>query len=61
MEVEQVIMGRRSVRSYETKPVPEEILAKILKAGAMAPSARDARPCRYIVIESRQKILEIAE
>jgi len=61
MEVEQAIMGRRSVRSYETRPISEEILAKILKAGAMAPSAMNAQPCRYILIENRQRMLEIAE
>ncbi len=61
MEVEKAIMGRRSIRDYETKPIPEEALAKILKAGAMAPSAMDAQPCRFIVIENRQKILEISE
>lgn len=61
MELEKAIMGRRSVRDYETKPIPQEILAKILKAGAMAPSARDAQPCKFIIIENRQKMLEIAE
>lgn len=61
MEVEKAIMGRRSVRSYETKPIPDETLGKILKAGAMAPSAMNAQPCRYILIENRQRMLEIAE
>lgn len=61
MELEEAIMGRRSVRDYETRPIPEETIGQILKAGAMAPSAMDAQPCRFIVIENRQRMLEVAE
>lgn len=61
MELETAIFGRRSVRDYQDKPVPEEIIQKILKAGAMAPSAMNRQPCRFIVIEDRKKIAELSE
>jgi len=60
METESAIMGRRSVRDYEDKPISEEIVQKLLKAGAMAPSAMDSQPCRFIVITNRQKINELS-
>lgn len=61
MELIDAILGRRSVRDYEPKIVPEEAIGEIIKAGAMAPSARDAQPCRFIIIENRQRMLEIGE
>ena len=61
MELKKCIMGRRSIRDFESRKVPEAKIKEILKAGAMAPSARDAQPCRYIVIESREKMLKAAE
>jgi nitroreductase len=61
MELTECIMGRRSVRDYEGKPVPEEIIKKILKAGAMAPSAMDLQPVKYIVITNKETINELSE
>jgi len=61
MEVEKAILGRRSVRNYLDKTVPDDVLAKILKAGAMAPSARDAQPCRFIVITDRKKMMWLSD
>jgi nitroreductase len=61
METEKAILGRRSVRSYLDKPVPEEVINQLLKAGAMAPSAMDAQPCRYVVISEKAKIRELSD
>jgi len=61
METEKAIHGRRSVREYQDKLVPEEIIQKILKAGAMAPSAMDSQQCRYIVITDKAKIRELSD
>jgi nitroreductase len=61
METKKAILGRRSVRDYEKKEVPEDILNEILKAGAMAPSAMDRQPCRYIIITDKEKIRELSD
>lgn len=61
METEKAILGRRAVRDYESKPIPKAAIEKILKAGAMAPSAMDLQPCRYIVITNKQKIHELSD
>ncbi len=61
MELEKCIMGRRSVRSYQDKPVPEEEIKKILKAGAMAPSAMNRESPQYIVITNKEKIRELSD
>lgn len=61
MELTECIMGRRAIRSYEDKTVPEEIIGKLLKAGAMAPSAMDRQPARYIVITNKEAIREFSD
>ena len=60
MELEECIQSRRSVRNYQDKPVPEEDIQKLLKAGAMAPSARNLQPVRYILITNKEKIRELS-
>ncbi|MFP3950261.1 MAG: nitroreductase family protein [Candidatus Micrarchaeia archaeon] len=60
MEVEECILSRRSVRAYQDKTVAEEDIQKILKAGAMAPSAKNLQPVRSIVITNKEKIKELS-
>lgn len=61
METEKAINGRRSVREYQDKPIPQNITDKLLKAGAMAPSAMDSQQCRFIVITDKAKIRELSD
>ncbi len=50
MEVFEAIQARKSVRSYIDKPVPKEILDKILEAGRLAPSASNNQPWRFVAV-----------
>jgi len=53
--IEQAIKERRSVRKYSQRPIPHEVLRKILEAAAWAPSAHNAQPWRFIIITSAEK------
>jgi F420 biosynthesis protein FbiB-like protein len=44
------IRGRRSIRRYEAKGVPADILEKILSVACWAPSAHNRQPWRFAVI-----------
>lgn len=61
MEIQECITGRRSIRSFEDKKVPHEILEKIVGLAAYAPSWKNTQITRYVAIEGREKIDEIAE
>ena len=61
METRKAIFGRRAVREYEEKQVPEKIIKELLEAGAMAPSAMDAKPCRFLVITDRETIRRLSD
>jgi nitroreductase len=49
----EAIATRRSVRSYENKPVPRHILQAIIEAGNQAPSAMNSQPWRFVVVEDQ--------
>ncbi len=47
------ILTRRSIRHYENKDVPEEVLRQILEAGRQAPSAANRQPIRFVIVKDR--------
>jgi nitroreductase len=53
LDVFEAAQTRRSIRSYQTKPVEEEKLAKILEAARLAPSAMNLQPISYIVVNDK--------
>ena len=55
MDVFEAIKKRKSVRSYEDKPVPKELLVKILEAALAAPSAKNVQPWHFIVVTELEK------
>lgn len=53
MEVMEAIRGRRSIRKFEDKPVPESMVREMLDAAMMAPSAGNAQPWQFVVVDDR--------
>ena len=49
----EAIKKRRSVRSYQDKEIPEEILKQILEAGRLAPSAKNTQSWKFIVVKDK--------
>ena len=53
MEYTELIHTRESIRNYDPdRPVPTEILEKILDAGRLAPSACNYQPWKFLIISS---------
>jgi len=46
------LMERRSCRKYEKRPVPHDVLERIIEAARRAPTARDRQELRFYVVES---------
>jgi len=59
MDTLEAIHTRRSIRKFEDRPVPEDLVRKILAAAMMAPSARNAQPWHFVVIDDRAMLGEI--
>ncbi|MBI9074215.1 MAG: nitroreductase family protein [Desulfatibacillum sp.] len=58
-ETEKVIYKRRSIRLYKKKPVPRELVHRVLEAGRFAPSAGNNQPWKFVAITNPDIIEEI--
>jgi nitroreductase len=61
MEVTDAIQKRVTVRQWQQKPVEKEKIIQVLEAGRRAPSWGNVQPWRYIVVQERAKIEELAK
>ena len=60
MEYYDLINSRESIRSYDPgKPVPDDVLVRILDAGRMAPSACNYQPWEFLVVSSPEALGKI--
>lgn len=51
MDVYEAINKRCSVRSYQAKPVEQDKLLRVLEAGRLSPSARNAQNRKFVVVQ----------
>ncbi len=59
MEFFDLIKKRYSVRAYQSKPVEEEKLQKVLEAANLAPTAANRQPFKIIVIQTKAREAEL--
>ncbi len=59
-QAEQFLCSRRSVRVSQDKPVPRDILEKLLEIACMAPSAKNEQPWHWIVVEDPAEVRRLA-
>lgn len=52
--LQEVIAARRDIRRFRPDPVPEEVLAAVLRAGHAAPSVGHSQPWRFVVVTAPQ-------
>jgi nitroreductase len=61
MEVSEAIQKRVSIRRWKPVPVEKEKIVKVLEAGRRAPSWGNTQPWRFIVIQEKAKVEELAK
>ncbi|HLA43238.1 MAG TPA: nitroreductase family protein [Aggregatilineales bacterium] len=52
MNFPDLIRTRRSIRRYDDRPVPHELLAELLELAKWSPSAHNRQPWRFAVVSS---------
>lgn len=52
MNVYEAAINRRTIRRFKQKPIPLEILEKLVNAGRLAPSSANLQPIEYVVINN---------
>lgn len=60
MEFKDLLKKRRSVRRFSDKQVKREVISGILAEALTAPSARNARSTRFMVVDDRATIERMA-
>jgi len=50
VSVLEVISRRRSVRSYRSEPIPDEVLARLLEALRLAPTGGNRQPFKFVIV-----------
>lgn len=61
MEFYEVINKRRSIRQFEEKEIPQEILERILDAGLKAPSSNHQRRWELVTLTDKNIIMDLAK
>jgi nitroreductase len=55
MNTLEAIAGRRSIRKYQDKPLPDEVVRQILEAATLAPSGKNGQPWRFYVVREDKR------
>ena len=50
MEFKDVVMGRRSIRGYQKKPVPQALIREVLEMAIRAPTSLNTQPWNFYVV-----------
>lgn len=61
MELKEAISKRESVRDYESTPVPEDKLLKVLEAARLAPSGANRQPWKFVIVRDDNRRQELAK
>jgi nitroreductase len=61
MDALDAISSRCSVREFGDKPIPKDIIEKIVGCGAAAPTARNESPWEFIAVTDTRALKRIAD
>jgi nitroreductase len=64
MDAIDTLKSRRSIRSFQNKDIPKEMLEEIIDVARFSPTARNVQPWEFIVItnvETLKRFSELAE
>lgn len=59
MEVFEAVRTVLAVRNYQDKPVPPDIIRRIVEAGRLTGSSMNGQPWHFIVVENRDTLREL--
>ncbi|MFA5356084.1 MAG: nitroreductase family protein [Candidatus Omnitrophota bacterium] len=60
MDIITALKERRSVRGFTQKPIPSDLIEKVIDCGRFAPTARNIQPWEFVVVTDKKSLGEIA-
>jgi nitroreductase len=61
MDFQELLKNRRSIRSFQKKEIPGDVIMNIIRETCMAPSARHSQPWKFIVITNKDAIKKLSD
>jgi FMN reductase [NAD(P)H] len=61
VELYDVLMRRRSVRNFEDKPVPEDVINKLVNAANNAPTGCNIQPLSIVLVQEPERRANLAQ
>jgi len=58
---DDLLMTRRSIRTFEDKDVPLELIRKTIKDSCLAPSSGNGQPWRFVIVKNREWIQRLSD
>ncbi|MBI4763167.1 MAG: nitroreductase family protein [Deltaproteobacteria bacterium] len=55
-QAEQFLRSRRSIRCYKEKPVPRDLLNRVIETAGYGPTGGNLQPVRWLVIEETKEV-----
>lgn len=59
--LDELLRGRRSVRQYQSMPVPRALIERVLEAARWAPSPHGRQPWRFVVLTRQERKERLAD
>lgn len=61
MQVFDAVRTVLAVREYQAKPVPAEVIRRIVEAGRLTGSSQNGQPWHFVVVENRESLRRLGE
>lgn len=61
MDMQDILIKRRSIRRYTQEQIPDDVLRQILNAGLLSPSSRGKQPWEFILVRDRNMLEHISK
>ena len=61
MDAIEILKSRRSIRSYQDKAIPKDILEKLIDVARFSPTARNVQPWEFVLITRQETLNKIGE
>ncbi|MDD5398445.1 MAG: nitroreductase family protein [Dehalococcoidia bacterium] len=60
-QVEQLLKSRRSARAFKNKPVPREVITRLIEDARYAPTGHNTQEVEWLVIDNKKELDRIEE
>ncbi len=59
MSVYELILKRRTIRRFKPRPIPAELLNKLMNGARLAPSGANLQPLEFIIVNSTELVNKV--